>query len=63
MMTAARFRELKADRSLISSREEEAEFERTLTWEIRSARAFRAVATKRRKYTKWPTRNKDHKIK
>lgn len=62
-MTAARFRELKENPSLISSREEEAEFERTLAWEVRSNRAKRAVETKRRKYTKWPTRNRDHKEK
>ena len=29
-------------------------------WKMRSDAAKRAVETKRRKYTKWPTRRKDH---
>lgn len=61
MMTAARFKELKANRALISDREEEAAFEATLAWEVRSNRAKQAAATKRAKYTSWPTRAKVHR--
>jgi hypothetical protein len=60
MITAARFEQLKQDKSLISCREEEEAFERTLAWEVRSARAKRAAATKRAKYTEWPTRKNSH---
>jgi hypothetical protein len=60
MITAARFEQLKQDKSLISCREEEEAFERTLAWEVRSARAKRAAATKRAKYTEWPTRANRH---
>lgn len=59
-MTAYRFHQLKADRSLISSREEEVEFERQLLGQKRSAAAFRAVNTKRQMYPTWPTRKRDH---
>lgn len=60
IMTAARFKELKADRTLISCQEEEAAFERNLAWEVRSARAKTAVRTKRAKYATWPTRDRKH---
>lgn len=61
MLTAARFNQLKADPTLISSREEEAAYEATLAWEVRSAQAKRAVATKRAKYPIWPTRKRKQK--
>lgn len=54
MITAARFAELKQNPALISCREEEEAYERTLAWEVRSARAKRAVETKRKKYAIWP---------
>lgn len=61
-MTAARYNELKQNRLLLCtvSEQEAKEFERTLKWEHRSLAAKRAVQTKRRKYSTWPTRRGDH---
>jgi hypothetical protein len=36
--------------------------EREAAWRKRSNAAKRAVQTKRKKYTKWPTRRNDHKL-
>lgn len=66
MMTAYRFYELKRElnrnpylRATIAE-EELKEFERELKGEARSAAAKRAVQTKRRIYSTWPTRRHDH---
>lgn len=53
-MTAERYRELK--RGAAPLPEEIPDFERLQKWE-----ALRAVATKHRTYTTWPTRRRDHK--
>lgn len=64
-MICARFEQLKrlddAGNLPELSLEEYAEYQRTLAGYYRSCAAARAVATKRRKYTKWPTRRNDHK--
>ncbi len=62
MMTAYRFYELKRNPGLLSliTDEERKEFERELKGEARSNSAKRAVQTKRRKYSTWPTRRRDH---
>ena len=61
-MTAARFEELKRNRLLLCtvSEQEAKEFNQTLQWENRSKAAKRAVQTKRRRYSTWPTRRRDH---
>lgn len=62
MMVAYRFYELKRNPQLLPfiTKEERAEFERELKGEARSQAAKRAVQTKRRIYTTWPTRKRDH---
>jgi len=62
MMTAYRFYELKRNPGLLPllADEERKEFERELKSEARSNAAKRAVQTKRRKYSTWPTRRRDH---
>jgi len=62
MLTSARFQQLKAG-AQFSDDSERIEFNKTLDWEKRSQAAFRAVATKRRKYTTWPTSRNDHEKK
>lgn len=62
LITALKFRWYKEHRELIPI-ELQDEFDRLLQWEYRSNCAKRAVATKRKKYTKWPTRKGDHRLK
>lgn len=62
MITAHRFNELKGG-SEPTSPEERQDYERLLQWERRSKASKKAVVTKRKKYTKWPTRANDHSVK
>lgn len=61
-ISAHRFEELKAGRAPRGPTELE-QFQRLLAWERRSNAAKKAVETKRRKYTEWPSRSKTHKPK
>lgn len=56
-LTCARFRYLKEHPDQVLPHEISA-LKATLTWERRSAAAFRAVKTKRQKYAIWPTRGR-----
>lgn len=57
MLTAERYRQLLAGAQPVDTAEE-AEFEREKKGDARRAAARKAVATKRAKYKKWPTRRK-----
>lgn len=60
-MISERFNQLLAG---AQPREDElADFDRLKRWKERSDRAMRAVQTKKKKYTKWPSRRNDHKEK
>ena len=57
MITAYRFQQLKnGDKP--TSDAEAVDFKNALTHEKRSQAAYSAVATKRKKYKKWPTRKR-----
>lgn len=58
ILTAFRFNQLKKNAEFISD-EEKAAFENSLDHERRSEAAYRAVATKRKKYKIWPSRRKN----
>jgi len=62
IMTAYRYYQLRDNPHLrlSLSDEERKEFERELKGEARSKAAKRAVETKRRIYSTWPTRRRDH---
>lgn len=60
-MTGARFAYLKANPLAVEPHEID-EFHSLLAWEKRSNAAKVAVKTKRKRYTKWPTSRKDHKL-
>lgn len=57
MITVNRFQQLKnGDKP--TSEAEAIDFKNSLTHEKRSQAAYKAVATKRKKYKKWPTRKR-----
>lgn len=67
MMTAHRYNELKTmpldvRTAAFVNEEEVKDFLCTAQWEVRSANSKRAVQTKRNKFSTWPTRKGDHKI-